>query len=122
MRDERLNDRIRQTKETVFTREGWRCQYRDKQGRQCGESCTELAHEIGQGHAGWVVEKWNQMFNEKRHLTWIHEHVIHNPANMRASCSNKSHNSYFNIGFKPERVIEKLREIRAELKRTGVIK
>jgi hypothetical protein len=117
MSDTRKQDTIVQTRLTVFERDGWRCQFPG-----CLNSSTECAHLIGQGHAQDVMDKWNQMFREQRNYRWIECNVIHSSANMRASCSNKAHNSHFNIGFNPEQIKEKLREIRAELKRTGVIK
>lgn len=120
---ERKDDRIRRTKETVWARDGYRCQYRNGHGVQCcNTGPLTLAHRIGKGHAESVRTKWNGEFNEDRDSRFIDAHVMHHPLNLVTCCTNTDHNSSFNIGFQPVAVREKLYEIRENLKQTGVIK
>lgn len=113
-------DRIDDTKLFIFMRDQWRCCHIDKHGRRCLQSASECAHEIGQGHINGIITLWNQTYKEQRNYTWIEIHVIHNTLNMKSSC--RAHNSNFNIGFNPGAVRDKLNEIRAQLKKDGIIK
>lgn len=120
---ERKDDRIRLTKETVWARDGYRCQYRNERGFQCADTGPlMLAHRIGQGHAGSVQTKWNGEFKEDRDIRFIENHVMNHPLNLVTCCTNLSHNSSFNIGNNPGAVREKIHEIHKQLQQSGVIK
>jgi len=114
---ERDKFKIDKTKQRIFERDHCKCQHPG-----CCESAVELAHCVGQGEnqIGITKTMWNIEFKEQRNYRFIEVHVIHNDLNMSASCSR--HNSYFNIGNDPGKVLEKLKEIRKNLIQTGVIK
>ena len=123
MTRERKNDQIRTTKEIVWARDGYRCQYRNIHGVQCCDTGPlTLAHRIGQGHAVSVQTKWNGEFCEDRDIRFIENRVMNHPLNLVTCCTNLNHNSSFNIGNNPGAVRDKIREIRKQLKKDGVVK
>ena len=120
---ERKDDRIKNTKEIVWSRDGYRCQYRNERGVQCCDNGPlTLAHRIGKGHTVSVQTKWNGEFNEDRDIRFIENRVMHHPLNLVTCCTDLNHNDSFNIGFNPGAVRERLYAIHEQLQQSGVIK
>ena len=97
-------DKINETRLTVFKRDGWRC-------KRCGrrlamEGITpQLAHRIPQ-----------RKYNIKKYG----KEVIHHPMNLVAVCS-LNHNAYFDLGVKSAEIEQLANKIRKVLDKDNEI-
>ena len=118
----RKNLQIMETRLTVYTRDGYQCQYKEYDDsmyglyRRCevkGFDNLQLAHLCRQKQETFIIDFWKFNFNEeitKSQATAILNH----PCNLKTSCAK--HNSSFNISFNKQAVIELLNKIHEVMK------
>jgi len=109
--------KIKETRDRVYYRDGFRCQY--PECNRIGYMSLEMAHRISKGkdNVNYVMNFWyknfSQMISNKKA-----EEILNHDLNLVSSCSK--HNSYFNIGNSPVERDRLLFEIKKVLDLTNV--